>query len=1196
MKYVYNLPPLDNSSFPDPDRAGEWEIAGRLDDMASSLRLPTDQVEIDSLKSLPDPWARPLLFAQALTQAKHVAKDDARDQWRGLLALLALREFYANNYIIRILLTDLEDNSVGNQKFRNVLRTLSPGESLSPKADWRRIGIITYQKTSQNVFETEEARAIGLMVPNCLAAPARGARSIENTAVPWLRNGLRDPLKSEGMPSEQWVALYQYLSGIFMTLREPGLTGPVHQIRDEIKLFADECADRIRETGAIPYDVKFTTGSDELPSPFYACIDAIASPPEIAPGHASQTLIECAHDGDGPALGGIIKNVVLADPRIAEKTLGLQPQNVKIWNNYTLVDAQSPHLLDKIREEAGQEGHLVVEPDALLTDKLVKIDNDGRVEAHKPAWSTFLLPVSPLALFLIGRENIANQLSIDDRGDSLEVKLSIQLVSTDPRKPAPRHVIIRHYDKTKDVVAEALPEDIVLWPNVGNNDWPWTFLRYSYNTKLEMAPRFAASSQSLAALVNEQARTLSDKGMGLLYDMGSSKDLVFEKQVNFFDKDTGEIKDKSDKTIAHRFRFTDSESAIGEQHILGQSPDAIFFAVDPDGDGRHFPAGCMLLAKNTQSAQQGELDVAIDFGTTNTVVYMDSGAGAEPVKFSKRVTRPFSARVADAEQFAYDCVEFFPTSDVAMPFPTVMYQRIFHNSSRVASDSSNDLYHGITDNVFFMPQDVNMSLGYAIGRHADGQLVFNLKWDKDPEVRRMVRRFLRQLVLLICAEAIDRGFLPENIHWHFSYPQAWNYGQASDFRESAKLAWTDIMRPLVGRSKPSDEFLSFETEGAAALRYFTFDQKHQGQAGRTILMLDIGGGTTEIALYKRQRTIWRSSFQIAGGHFFTAFLHQNADFLHQIAGDEIQRNIQREAEFNPSSVDNRHVIELAISQPSFEASWDRNYPIVSSTDMGKGLRYTAVTALAGLLYYTGLALRAVIAAGSIQAKDLEDVTLAFAGRGASFFRYLGDANDPNSDLGQIVQILTDVALAKDEELERPVTEWNPSDSRFTGLFSPQPKHEVANGMLCERMDNRKPKRSEKYDIPLGEEITVLVDGELRTLDATTSISDLNADMELDDLGSQEFTNFLDILRMRLGWDFDIEGQNGVLARQIENSAETPFDQGLTTLGQSYSDEDSETLSIEPPFITKLRTLLATLSQDVETRKKAMRIRTGEPKW
>ena len=103
-------------------------------------------------------------------------------------------------------------------------------------------------------------------------------------------------------------------------------------------------------------------------------------------------------------------------------------------------------------------------------------------------------------------------------------------------------------------------------------------------------------------------------------------------------------------------------------------------------------------------------------------------------------------------------------------------------------------------------------------------------------------------------------------------------------------------------------------------------------------------------------------------------------------------------------------------------------------------------------------------------------------------------------------------------------------------------------------------------------------------------------MELDDLGSQEFTNFLDILRMRMGWDFDIEGQNGALARQIENSAETPFDQGLTTLGQSYSDEDSETLSIEPPFITKLRTLLATLSQDVDKRKKAMRIRTGEPRW
>ena len=80
---TYFLPEL-RKEFDDPTEAGQWMRSSRLDAMAAALEVSSSQVDIDGLKSLPDPWARPLLFGQALTSESHVAKEAGRRQWRGL--------------------------------------------------------------------------------------------------------------------------------------------------------------------------------------------------------------------------------------------------------------------------------------------------------------------------------------------------------------------------------------------------------------------------------------------------------------------------------------------------------------------------------------------------------------------------------------------------------------------------------------------------------------------------------------------------------------------------------------------------------------------------------------------------------------------------------------------------------------------------------------------------------------------------------------------------------------------------------------------------------------------------------------------------------------------------------------------------------------------------------------------------------
>ncbi|WP_164117587.1 hypothetical protein [Sphingorhabdus sp. Alg239-R122] len=1188
---IYNLPPLTNEKFADPDVTGVWEPSGRLDDMADSLVIAAEEVNIDGLKSLPDPWARPLLFSQALTTKGHVAANDARAQWRGLIALLALRNFFRDSYILQLVNYDLDDMSLGNPGFRRMLRQLMPHETISREADWSKMGVITFQATSEDVFATGEPKAIGMMVPNCLVAPARGARKIIHADIPWMREGLDDPIRCEGMSGDHWVALHNYLGKLFLHLNQPGLPEEAKFIRDQIKAFAEDCKARMAEASAAPYDLEYEAVTDVLPNSFYAPLNNIPKQPDISRGPKSQALLKLRTREDGQDLAkDIASGIILIDPDFADRTLGRPAQDIRIWGNYTLRDAETPNILAKIAEDAAREGYAVITSDALLTHKLTSINNDGRVDAHMKEWANFLLPISPAALLLLGRENLNNQLRLIDKGDAYEVQLDLDVIPGSPREPAMTHTVIRRYSKKDGMMSKGINEDLIFWPNISNADWPWTFMRYSFNPNYDMRPRFAVSGKSLAAMIEVRAKDSHSGGISLLRDLASPNDLVAERGDAFFAGDMGEIKDGDGNLIMHRTAFADLQTAVGEQHILGKGAEALFFAATSDEQGEQVPAGCILLPKNTRPTQQGELHVAVDFGTTNTVVYASAGRDAEPVNFANRVVKPFSHMGAENDVFALDCVEFFPAHEQESPFPTVMKRRKFdiQGASSVQRLASFP-YHGMADMIFFMPE-TEQKLKETLKMMEGDNLVFQLKWDTDPKVRRMVKRFLRQLILMSSVEAMDKGYLPENIKWHFSYPQAWRNTQAHDFKSSATQAWKEIMGPICGPKAQAKDYLHFETEGAAALRYFINGAEHAGQAGSMVAMFDIGGGTTEIALFKDEQTIWRSSFRIAGGHFFTRFLANNHEIFDEMGDSEFGQAMDKYG----AGKSMQDMVELQVSQTDFNAKFDQSYTMFSDTDIGKGLRYSAATALAGMFYYTGLVLRKCLSDGVISKQDVHDITVAFAGRGASFYRQLGDVQDADSYLGQLSAIISDVALVSSGDAESD-NGWSPSSARLTGLFSSQPKHEVANGMLCDPLDISRTRVTNAT--PLGEYVTMVQDGTSTEMQSTAAIEKIDKDARLDMLGDAEFLNFIELLKLRLGLNIAVDSKNGVAKREIDNKARRELNRNLSDLARDLDDEDTEdTQEIEPPFISKLRALVEILSKPVEERKEMLVVKHGDPRW
>lgn len=1045
---------------------------------------------------------------------------------------------------------------------------------------------------------------MGLLVPNCLVAPGRGARKLKVDDVPWLREGLRDPTVSAELPGTQWSALYDWLGSLHDLLCLPEVAQRGAAMREEIRLFAQACESKLAAAGVEKRKPHYQGADAALPNPFYAPLLNTPYPLDDGPS-------ECIVNLPAPAnltVNGTVSGFILADPAIADRTLQRAPQNVRVWGKHSLGSLDQRGARSAAIEGAQREGFLVLAPDDLFTAKLVHLNDKAKVNAHGLEWENFLLPISPLVLFMVKRDSLVAQLGIADRGDRFEVRLTIELKPAVPLARAPRHTIVKSYDKKTDVIFESIGEDLVLWPDKATSNWPWNFLRFSYNPALQLAPRFAASADSLAEIVQLRARRNRDEGIAVLRALSTPTDTVFERQDRFFQGNVGEMKSDAGKLIAYRFRFSQSADGIGEQHLLGFGADAVFFAADPDGRGDSIPAGCMILPERRTTQSQTRAEISVDFGTTNTVVYIKVGDETERMVFEERVTRPLAGRSAEQDQFAIDCVEFFPAAGVSTPFPTVMYQRQFDLAeSGTLQAASSTTYHGTNDNIFFMPE-VSDKFGFAIDRNDRKQLVFNLKWSKEAAERLMVQRFLRQIVLMSTIEAMAKGVSPARTRWHFSYPQAWKSPQIVNFRSYVSGAWQDIMQPILGgTTKPSD-FIDYETEGAAALRYFT-GSEHLGQTSSLILMFDIGGGTTEIAIYLHEQTIWRGSFRIAGGDFFTQFFAANLDVIEKIRDDENQGTSFQDAvrRAGGRGKDSKDFVELYISQPHFDRNFSRSYPAFSDEPAGVALRNVAVVALSGLFYYAGMVLRNAVAKEKVKERDLSNITLAFAGRGSTFFRHLGDAEDNDSVLGQMAKIIPDVirtpAKSGDRVQEAP-SRWAESGVRghISALFSAYPKHEVARGMLPEngessRQSTGKQSKVILEDIPLGENVTLDTPDGRSTLISEQAVGNVVAGSHLVEIGDTEFSAFVDLLTLHVGLHIDLESQGGKAHREIENIARQEFTRALAALGRDGEQKEQAegALEIVPPFISKLRQLVKILARGMEDRKKLVSVRNSEPR-
>lgn len=180
------LPPLNDGGgdvAPLPNQ-GQWQSvnAVTLDNISRSLKFTTADAKFTDVDSIPSMWARPLLFEMALYDTAHPMHPCILGEWRGLLALLALKE--RRNLPLTTRLVEIPDaDSKDAPEFLLALRKLLPEHTLEAGTTWDKLYLILFNK-----------KPIGMTSPTTVLCTS--IDYIDNiSGVPWYDgNFLCDPI------------------------------------------------------------------------------------------------------------------------------------------------------------------------------------------------------------------------------------------------------------------------------------------------------------------------------------------------------------------------------------------------------------------------------------------------------------------------------------------------------------------------------------------------------------------------------------------------------------------------------------------------------------------------------------------------------------------------------------------------------------------------------------------------------------------------------------------------------------------------------------------------------------------------------------------------------------------------------------------------------------------------------------------
>ncbi len=451
---------------------GKWDVRTRDSLEKLSTGLKVDKIETE-ISSIPDMWARPMLFEMALFNQQHVLHERVLGEWRGMLAMLALKEVVGLSRLTASLVTlpaapppangdQPQETEVEQRDFLRTLSKLLPNSSLSADTSWRTLYVFLFN-----------GQPVGMTSPTTLVATAADyVNRVSGQEVGWY-NGthFKDPVGT--LPPRQ----RQILSGWLDTLidrigQHPGLDrSRWDKLAGLLRQFAGDAG----------------SGACTLSQSGFGIVGQEAGVFKYLDKPADGNISDASHVRLIPSEGRSPARPLLVFERGIADQWNVPPQDVTVEGAQTLAAARLP---------ASKTADVWREAD-FFTKKLFVIDQAsafpatlgaGHQSLTMPGGTNVVTPVLPLRPELMQHltaEDLAERVRWDQTPEGFKLRLFLRLSGPDTGSDASRTVELSHLYRREDIQTLARVPTLEIWPNFRAAGWRAYYTCYSADNVTE---------------------------------------------------------------------------------------------------------------------------------------------------------------------------------------------------------------------------------------------------------------------------------------------------------------------------------------------------------------------------------------------------------------------------------------------------------------------------------------------------------------------------------------------------------------------------------------------------------------------------------------------------------------------------------------------------------------------------------------
>lgn len=532
---------------------------------------------------------------------------------------------------------------------------------------------------------------------------------------------------------------------------------------------------------------------------------------------------------------------------------------------------------------------------------------------------------------------------------------------------------------------------------------------------------------------NKEADISQNKGAILSYSFGLALTPFFESdhlqtnhyRVGLFDGDANNSynenqqftlafnknnKEITPRAIKQRRANKAIESITSTYYVLEDSFNHIQFHTDR-GNGVLIPKWLKKIHGTVQ------FNFAVDFGTTNTHIEYNTSLSNNPVPFEiskeevalvklHNIHDPNTALAfrKNPRNLIYDNIILFEL------LPELLGEYETHSFPQ-RTVLSHNINTNLTENNFILA-DFNIPFYFQkriVSAHID-RVVTNLKWtdfNNDLVSKKLVEAYLENLAFIMRNKVlIHNGDLDQTkINWLF--PSSMDHFRKSQLGST----WEKIYKKYFGNNVVAN--IQPVSESIAPFNYY----KTQGvnAMDRSVVSIDIGGGTTDVVVYANNKPQLLTSFKFAANDLFGDAIDKNADYNGFIRKYEpiFSELLSKEDPLNTVS-QNLLSKKNTADYITFLFSLDDNKDIDTSTSFSDLLQNDLDLKIATLLFFNAIIYH--IANMMKTAEVVAPKYFTFSGTGSKVLNILDNSTSKNILTKLINAIFSDIYKNQDVDI------------------------------------------------------------------------------------------------------------------------------------------------------------------------------------